>query len=341
MDTREGILRLLKELRGASGARIAVALGLSRQAVHRHLVRLLDEGTVEMEGRTRGAIYRLATQQGSRRLPAPLRRTYLVKGLQEDAVVVEASRRLSLSRALSAEAYQILSYALSEMLNNAIEHSGSPTCRVEVRLAAREVRAVVRDQGIGVFHSIASRLQLRDENDAIGELLKGKATTAPEHHSGEGIFFTSKACDLFVLRSHRLELSIESPGHETSVSIRKPIRGTEVTLAISRSARRKLQQVFAAFAPEEYDFHFERTVVTVRFSARDYISRSEARRLVLRLEQFREVVLDFSGVRSIGQAFADEVFRIFAGSHPEVALKRVNVDAALEVVIRHVIDNKK
>ena len=81
--------------------------------------------------------------------------------------------------------------------------------------------------------------------------------------------------------------------------------------------------------------------MTVRFSARDYISRSEARRLVLRLEQFREVVLDFSGVRSIGQAFADEVFRIFAGSHPEVALKRVNVDPALEVVIRHVIDNKK
>jgi DNA-binding transcriptional ArsR family regulator len=341
VDTRHEILRLIKGLGEASGSRLAVALGLSRQAVHRHLVRLLDEGKVEIEGRTRGAIYRLARPSNLSRLPAPFRRVYQIAGLQEDAVVAEVLLWLNPRKVLNKEANKIITYALSEMLNNAIEHSGSPNCHLEVRLATRDVQAVIRDYGIGVFHSIASRLQLRDENDAIGELLKGKATTAPERHSGEGIFFTSKACDRFVLRSHRIELTIAAGGREPAVSIRKPIRGTEVTVGISRSAKRNLQEVFAAFAPEEYDFRFEKTVVTVRFSARDYLSRSEARRLVARLERFREVVLDFSGVRSIGQAFADEVFRVFADSHPGIVLRRVNVDPALDAVIRHVVYKKK
>ena len=40
-------------------------------------------------------------------------------------------------------------------------------------------------------------------------------------------------------------------------------------------------------------------------------------------------MLDFSGVASIGQAFADEVFRVFRGKHPEVRL--VSVHASSEV----------
>jgi hypothetical protein len=79
----------------------------------------------------------------------------------------------------------------------------------------------------------------------------------------------------------------------------------------------------------------------VRFAARDYVSRSEAKRLLARLDTFREVVLDFQGVRSIGQGFADEVFRVFAASHPHIALKRMNLDPALEAVIRHVTDNRR
>jgi anti-sigma regulatory factor (Ser/Thr protein kinase) len=261
--------------------------------------------------------------------------------LQEDSVFAELSLFLSLKTSLSAAAYKIFNYAFTEMLNNAIEHSRSDFCLVQATLAAREIRAVIRDQGIGVFHSIAERLRLRDENDALGELLKGKATAMPERHTGEGIYFTSKACDRLALRSHRLELVFESRMGNVVVNIKKPIRGTEVSLLVSRAARRRLEEVFAAYAPEEYDFHFERSVVTVRFAARDYVSRSEAKRLLARLDTFREVVLDFQGVRSIGQGFADEVFRVFAASHPHIALKRMNLDPALEAVIRHVTDNRR
>jgi hypothetical protein len=163
----------------------------------------------------------------------------------------------------------------------------------------------------------------------------------PERHAGEGIFFTSKACDRFVLRSHKVELVFDNRKKDTFVNIRTYQRGTDVSLSVSRSARRKLQDVFAAFAPEDFDFRFERSLVIVRFYAGEYVARSEARRLLARLDQFREVMLDFSGVKSIGQGFADEIFRVFATAHPGVALKRINVAPGIEAVIRHVVDNEK
>ena len=205
----------------------------------------------------------------------------------------------------------------------------------------RDVHAQIRDRGVGVFTSVAERHNLPEEEAAIGELMKGKATSLPERHAGEGIFFTSKACDSFSLRSHRLELIFDTRRKDTFVNVRAYLRGTDVALRVSRSARRRLKEVFSAFAPEEFEFRFDRSLVTVRFLAREHVSRSEARRLLARLDQFREVILDFSGVRSIGQGFADEIFRVFAHAHPEVALKRVNVLPGIEAVIRHVVDNKK
>ena len=340
MDTADRILKIISRREGVSGAEVAAALGMSRQAAHGHLVRLLEQGKLERRGRTRGVLYSLpargAPAGASDRVYA---RTLEIEALQEDAVFAEASLRLELRTALSKPAYIIFNYAFTEMLNNAIEHSRSSRCRVHVTLATREIRAVIRDQGIGVFHSIAARMRLRDENDAIGELLKGKATTMPDRHSGEGIFFASKACDELALRSHRIELAFAARPQGVVVHVRKPIRGTQVSIRLSRSARRRLSDVFAAFAPEDYDFKFEKSVVTVRFAAREYVTRSEARRLLARLDTFREVVLDFRGVRSIGQGFVDEVFRVFPASHPRVSLSRVNVEPALEAVIRHVIDN--
>lgn len=337
----ERILRIVKERGSASGAAIAAALGVSRQAVHAHLGRLLDAGKLERKGRTRGVLYTLpAAGKGLAARSTPeYRRSFGCEGLQEDAVFAELGLFLGLEAGLSKPSYKVFNYAFSQMLNNAITHSRSAACTVRATLAAREIRAVIRDHGVGVFHSIAQRMGLRDENDAIGELLKGKATTMPDRHSGEGIFFTSKACDRLALRSHRIECVFDGRTGDVIVNVLRPIRGTQVSLSVSRSARRRLEDVFAAFAPEEYDFRFERSVVTVRFAARDYVPRSEAKRLLARLDSFKEVVLDFQGVRSIGQAFADEIFRVFPSSHSRILLKRVNVEPALEAVIRHVIDN--
>ncbi len=47
------------------------------------------------------------------------------------------------------------------------------------------------------------------------------------------------------------------------------------------------------------------------------------------------MVLDFEGVAKIGQAFADELFRVFAAAHPSVVLAPINMtEAAARMVSR-------
>jgi hypothetical protein len=82
--------------------------------------------------------------------------------------------------------------------------------------------------------------------------------------------------------------------------------------------------VFDQFAPEEDgSYGFTKTVVPVKLAIYGHdqlISRSQAKRLLARLELFKTIYLDFTDVAEIGQAFADEIFRVFATHHPDISL---------------------
>ena len=308
METKKHILKCLKDRGAISGTELAAVLGISRQAVNRHLRDLVQDGKVTKEGATKGARYRLSGSSPS----APgqrVRKRYPLRDLEEDRVLREVDARLRLRDHLSRKAWEITSYAFTEMVNNAIDHSRSPECRVDVELDAYLVRFCVRDFGIGVFESIAAKLGLPDAHAAVGELVKGKTTTMPERHSGEGIFFTSKVADMMSFRSHRTELVFDNNKKDVFVHEKRYQRGTEVVFELKKGSRRDLSSVFSKFAPEAFDYRFEKTRVQVKLFEEDYISRSEARRLLTGLDRFSEVVLDFKGVTSIGQAFADEVFQ--------------------------------
>jgi hypothetical protein len=222
------------------------------------------------------------------------------------------------------------------MLNNAIDHSKAERCALRFRLDAGAVTFDIRDRGIGLFHSIASRFDLPDEHAAMIELLKGRTTTMAEAHSGEGIFFTARAADRFSLRSHRIQVEWDTFQDDVFVSRRRFIEGTDVRFALQRTTRRRLEDVFGEFAPEEYDFRFERTKMHVKLLGRDYVSRSEAKRLLANLEKFSDIELDFSGVDSVGQGFADEVFRVFASRNPGITIETTNANDVIAAMLSHV-----
>jgi hypothetical protein len=157
-----------------------------------------------------------------------------------------------------------------------------------------------------------------------------------EAHTGEGIFFTSKAADQFVLRSHRIQVEWNRARDDVFVSKPRFLSGTEVRFLVQRSTRRRLEEVFSEYAPEEYDFQFQKTKLLVRLLQQDYVSRSEARRLMANLEKFREIVLDFRDVKSVGQGFADEVFRRFAKRYPEIVIETENTNPVIDAMLRHV-----
>ncbi|MBN1270116.1 MAG: DUF4325 domain-containing protein [Kiritimatiellae bacterium] len=341
MDTKDRILALVRKSRSVTGRELCAALGISRQALNAHLTALVRAGKVRKQGRTKGTRYWLGPPRHGHAEPVPIRfaRTCRCRGLKEDVVYAEADRLLRIAKHLSRGVDAIFHYAFTEMLNNAIEHSRSARCNVQAAVDTYEASFVVRDSGIGIFQSISSKFGLPDENAAVGELLKGKTTTMKERHTGEGVFFTSKAADHMTIRSHRIELVFDNLAKDVFVMEKRRLAGTEVRFRISRHSKRRLEAVFAPYAPEDFDYQFQRTRVIVRLFQKDYLSRSEARRMLAGLEKFKEVILDFRGVKSLGQGFADEVFRVFPNEHPLISLTTENVSPTLAPMIKHVVDN--
>jgi hypothetical protein len=79
--------------------------------------------------------------------------------------------------------------------------------------------------------------------------------------------------------------------------------------------------VFDKYASGDDDYGFTKTVVPLRlaqYGNDKLVSRSQAKRVVSRIELFKTVIFDFRDVSMIGQAFADEIFRVFARQHPEI-----------------------
>ncbi|MEL6333584.1 MAG: STAS-like domain-containing protein, partial [Cyanobacteria bacterium J06626_26] len=80
-----------------------------------------------------------------------------------------------------------------------------------------------------------------------------------------------------------------------------------------------------------------KTVVPVRltqYGDEKLVSRSQAKRLLARVTKFKVVVLDFNEVETIGQAFADEVFRVFKRQHPEVDIVSINESKHVSQMIK-------
>lgn len=332
MNTSESILAFLKN-QGSSGSRALCAhLGISRQALNVHLNRLIGEDKVVRTGATRNARYSL---RGHLPPPKYYRGEFTTEGLDENHVFQRIALSQNLSHSLNPNAEALFQYVFTEILNNAIDHSESRTVRVSAVLEARSVKAEISDNGIGIFSSIVQKLGLPDEHDALLQLVKGKTTTMPEAHSGEGIFFSSKAASILVIRSHRIQVEWNKKLKDIFVSNRRHVKGTHVQIEVRRDSRTNLEDIFNEFAPQEFDYQFSRSRVQVKLLGTKYISRSEARRLVLNLEKFKHIELDFKNVESIGQGFADEVFRVFTTNHPDIVVDAVNASPAVGAMIQH------
>ncbi len=308
---------------------IARVLGVTRQTAHRHLRQLVAEGRLIVEGAGRGSRYRRYSAVDQRRYPTA--------GLEEDLVWSEMSGSGSLLGALPTRARTVLQYSLTELVNNAIDHSGAAEVEIRVSEEGGSIELVVRDRGIGIFKHIRDHMALASELEALQELSKGKTTTMPESHTGEGIFFTSKAADRFEIESGTLRWVVDNRLGDMAVGVLDPpIEGTKVRVEVDPAAARELTDVFDEYT-KDFEFSRTRTVIKLFAVGTEFVSRSQAKRLLHGLVNFREVVLDFSGVDLVGQGFADEVFRIWAREHPEVNLVPIEMNDPVAFMVERAL----
>ena len=327
-EIRNFILTNLEKNSGDITQVVAERFGISRQAVNKHLKNLVTEGALLPEGKTKYRRYKLAALLEWRRLYD------LSPQIEEDLVW---SRDVSLVLGnLPRNVMDIWHFCITEMFNNAIDHSSGKTVLVKIAKTAANTQIMLMDDGVGIFKKIQAAMNLADERHAVLELAKGKLTTAPKRHTGQGIFFTSRLLDSFDILSCGVFFT-HTFGLKEDWILERPesADGTTVFMKLNNHSARTDKQIFDQYSSGD-DYGFTKTVVPVRlaqYGDDKLISRSQAKRLLARVDRFKTVLFDFNGVETVGQSFADEIFRVFAQGHPDIELIPINATPQVQQMV--------
>jgi hypothetical protein len=302
---------------------------ISRQAANAHLRRLVHEGALTETGQTKGRVYSLAAL-------VQWRRAYpILDGPPEDVVWRNDIR--DVLNHLPQNVLDIWVYSFTEMFNNARDHSRGTEIIVDIARSAVTTEIMIADNGIGIFRKIQKEMNLLDERHAIFELSKGKLTTDPQNHTGQGIFFTSRLVDYFRILSGGVFFAHDFGDEQDWLLEQKnPHNGTAVFMKLGYHTARTPMKIFNQYTGGDEDLGFNKTVVPVmlaQYGNDQLVSRSQAKRVLARVELFKTVMLDFKNVPAIGQGFADEIFRIFVRDHPHIQLFSTHANSEVKRMI--------
>jgi anti-sigma regulatory factor (Ser/Thr protein kinase) len=300
--------------------------GVSRQSVLKYIHDLITKGEIEFQGSTRNRKYHLKPTQS-------IDHTYQIQERPAEDKVWR-DEVAPLLQGAKENVINICQYGFTEIFNNAIDHSEGTKLQIRIITWVDEISIDIIDNGIGIFNKIQKKYNLDDPLHSILELSKGKLTTEPESHSGEGIFFTSRMFDFFSILSGKLGFGYKNGVDLIMEMDEDDLPGTTVRMLISLFSKRTTKSVFDKFTSTDYGF--DKTIVPVnlaRYGKENLVSRSQAKRLLAHLDKFNNVILDFDKVPHIGRAFADEIFRVFVNAHPNTRIIPYNHNKSIEKLI--------
>jgi anti-sigma regulatory factor (Ser/Thr protein kinase)/predicted transcriptional regulator len=222
-EIRQHILREIDGTGKVSPTKMSKIFNVSRQAIFKNVRELVSSGVI--------------TKTESQKFP------YSMTPLQSTSITVSVGPEAEenkiwndsigpLLTGLKDNVREICHYGFTEMLNNVIDHSASESADIRVTIDALVVRITIQDHGVGIWKKLQEAFHLDDPRHALLELTKGKLTTDPQRHTGEGIFFTSRMFDKFIIASDKLTFCRFQEGDEWLFDIKEEDvgPGTRVSL---------------------------------------------------------------------------------------------------------------
>ncbi len=302
---------------------------VSRTTVLRHLSHLINAGKVIKTGNTKQTTYAL-TNSKQQKIHLKLNQSF------DEFEVFNTYIQPIIKPLVSNNTFDIAEYSATEILNNAKDHSKGTALELSISLDSQQLRIRIKDNGIGALENLKSLLKTDDAKETILQLSKGKLTSDPKNHTGEGVFFSSRACQCFTLTANGYSYIRDNIERDWSLVTAEKSPGTDVLLEIKTNSDVNLVELFQHYQDPD-SLAFMKTDVFIAM-AREHgqrlISRSQAKRVVKNLDQFSHVTLDFKHVEAIGQGFADQVFRVFKQQHPNVTLHAVNASETVDFMIK-------
>lgn len=336
MEIPEIILKSLRAKGQITVSEIVQETGYSQPYINRFFTKLAEEGSIIKSGKGKNTVYVPAGKNSFKNIlkySARLKN----KNLSESEVLESIKKQTGIFSRISKKLNSLISYSFTEMLNNAIEHSNSEFIKVTVERIRGVIKFEITDYGIGIFNNIRKKYKLNNDFDAINELLKGKRTTMPDKHSGEGIFFTSKAADVFIIQSSGKKILFNNIIEDIFLSETRFKKGTKINFSVSEKSVKSIKKIFDDYTDDEFRFSKTKIFVKLYKISDEFISRSQARRILYGLSEFTTITLDFRNVKFAGQGFADEIFRVYKRLNPQTTIRYVNANKEVEFMIKRAL----
>jgi len=305
---------------------------VTRTTVHRHINTLVEKGQLIKSGTTAGINYYKSDNLNQKH-------TYkITHTLTEFEVYCKDFEHLFLNFKVNIQ--DAIHYVFTEIFNNAIDHSKGKKISASTQLCKDKLTFTIEDDGIGIFVKIAQFFKLDDVQESVLQLSKGKLTTDPVNHTGEGLFFSARIFDIFEIYANNIHYYRDNQENDWGIEhVNKMQKGTKIRLTIDMNTEKNLISIFTKYQNPE-SLAFDRTEILVelsRLGQETLISRSQAKRIILGLDQFTLITLDFSKVRLVGQGFVDEIFRVFAQANPNIQIKYIHANDDVEFMIKRSI----
>lgn len=304
---------------------VSETFGVSPNTIHTYLNELIEKGVIEKLNRGKYKLVNTHSEYTFSRSAGELESDTL----PYDRCLENAIRHLD------GNIQRIWNYGLSEMVNNVIDHSNAENMKLIVIQNYLTTSVVLIDDGVGIFEKIKNHFGLSNLDEAICELFKGKLTTDAANHSGEGIFFTSKMMDSFIIISDG-KIFTSSKFSNDSIFDIENIQGTCVFMSLSNFTHKTPKEIFDQYSDIDGGFNTTKIPLKNIFDGAP-VSRSQAKRVCNRLEQFTEAILDFDEIEWMGQGFAHQIFVVFKSLYPEISIVPINMNDSVESMYKHVI----
>ncbi len=305
---------------------------VTRQYANRVVDEMISEGILVSKGRGESRKCSPAMQENWKKI------LKIEKCIDENDVWNKMIRA-KIEPFVSRNVLDIWHRGFTEMVNNAVDHSEGSKLTVYFSRTSAYIRICLLDNGIGIFKKIRNAFALEDERHAMIELSKGRLTSDSKNHTGEEIFFTSRIFDEFLIKSEGLFFSHNELKNTNLIAdIGDSFKGTLVCMKITNYSIRTEEEIFDTFTSYNVEGipDFTHTIVPMRmalYGDEKLVSRSQAKRLVNRIDKFSTVIFDFTGVRGIGQGFSDQIFRVFKNEHPGMELIYAGANESIENMI--------
>ncbi len=237
-----------------------------------------------------------------------------------------------LLEAADAEVRHTCRYALRALINNTLQHAQATQLHLYLRYTPHDVLLIVRDNGQGLLSTLKQHAQLRDPDYALLEISKGALTHPDSGDAGNSLCICARVFSDMAIDSGNTSFTYQS----NSVFVPLPDDGrgdqqTIIRLLLQLNDKPALDHVMQQVAAKHC--HIPVHLIQQQHA----LSRTQAQHLLYRLEQFASIHLDFSHVRNVSPAFANDIFYTFQQAHPNIPLSYSNANEKVSKHVQHAL----